>query len=107
MSNCGGTSISSDTYLPFFLRWRGHSVSRYSICPLMLRKSSSAQAAIASYSFADTLKGICFFPLSAISVQAAAVYHRLCVVVAAQNYQQVTNHSGLSLFVQFHHIVFI
>ena len=31
MSSSGGTSISSETYLPFFLRWRTHSVSRYSI----------------------------------------------------------------------------
>ena len=45
-SSSGGTSISSPTYLPFFFRWRTHSVKRYSIWPLTERKSSSAQAAI-------------------------------------------------------------
>jgi hypothetical protein len=48
MSSSGGTSISSETYLPFFFRWRTHSVNRYSIWPLIERKSSSAQAAMAS-----------------------------------------------------------
>ena len=48
MSSSGGTSSWSETYLPFFLRWRTHSVSRYSICPFTERKSSSAQAARAS-----------------------------------------------------------
>ncbi len=56
-----GLSISSPTYLPFFLRWRTHSVSRYSICPLMERKSSSAHDAISSNNFADILRGTCFF----------------------------------------------
>ena len=61
ISNSGGTSISSETYLPFFLRWRTHSESRYSICPFTERKSSSAHAAIALYSFGDKRKGTCFF----------------------------------------------
>ena len=47
-SSSGGTSISSPTYLPFFFRWRTHSVKRYSIWPLTERKSSSAQAAMAA-----------------------------------------------------------
>ena len=46
ISSSGGLSIVSETYFPFFLRWRTHSVSRYSICPFTERKSSSAQAAI-------------------------------------------------------------
>ena len=64
MSSSGGTSISSETYFPFFLRWRTHSESKYSICPFTERKSSSAHAAIALYSFGDKRKGTCFFPFS-------------------------------------------
>lgn len=66
ISSSGGTSISSETYFPFFLRCRTHSVRRYSICPLTDRKSSSAQAAIASYSFGESLSGTCFLVLSAM-----------------------------------------
>ena len=61
MSSSGGTSSSFGAGEPFFLRWRTHSVRRYSICPLTERKSSSAHAAIASYSFADRRRGTCFF----------------------------------------------
>lgn len=62
-SSSGGSSRCSDTYFPFFFRWRTHSVSRYSICPLTERKSSSAQAAIALYSFSFSLSGTCFFAI--------------------------------------------
>jgi hypothetical protein len=48
ISSSIGASMSSPTYLPFFLRCLTHSVSRYSICPLTERKSSSAQAAMAA-----------------------------------------------------------
>src|SRR5699024_12693233 len=56
-SSLGGTSNSSGTYLPFFLRWRTHSVSRYSrseehtselqsrfdlVCRLLLEKKNSS-----------------------------------------------------------------
>ena len=68
---CIACNSCSETYFPFFFLCLTHSVSRYSICPLTERKSSSAQAAMASYSFAESLSGICFFLLSAISVQAA------------------------------------
>ena len=61
ISNSGGTSISSETYFPFFFRCRTHSERRYSICPFTDRKSSSAQAAIAAYSFGDRRSGTCFF----------------------------------------------
>ena len=64
ISNSGGISISSETYLPFFLRWRTHSVSRYSIWPFTERKSSSAHAAIASYSFEERRRGICFLSIA-------------------------------------------
>ena len=60
MSSSGGTSISSETYFPFFFRWRTHSVSRYSICPFTERKSSSAQAAMAAYSLAERRRGSAF-----------------------------------------------
>lgn len=66
ISISGGTSSSSGTYFPFFLRCRTHSVSRYSICPLTDRKSSSAQAAIAAYSLGDRRRGTCFFWFSFI-----------------------------------------
>ena len=61
-----GLSSSSETYFPFFFLWRTHSERRYSICPLTERKSSSAQAAISPYSFAERRRGICFFCVSAI-----------------------------------------
>lgn len=38
-----------------------HSVSRYSICPLMDRNSSAAQEEISSYNSAEMRRGICFF----------------------------------------------
>ena len=47
-SSFGGTSSSLGTGAPFFLRWRTHSESRYSICPFTERKSSSAHAASAA-----------------------------------------------------------
>ena len=48
ISSSMGASMSSETYFPFFFRCFTHSVSRYSICPFTERKSSSAQAAMAS-----------------------------------------------------------
>ena len=66
-SSLDGTSISSDTYLPFFFLCLTHSDKRYSICPFTDRKSSSAQAAIASYNFGESLKGTCFLVLSVIT----------------------------------------
>ena len=39
-SSSGGTSIWSETYFPFFFRWRTHSVNRYSICPFTERKAA-------------------------------------------------------------------
>ena len=69
ISSSGGTSISSETYFPFFFRWRTHSVSRYSICPLTDRKSSSAHAAIAAYSLGERRSGTCFFWLSFMADQ--------------------------------------
>jgi len=102
ISNSIGLSISSETYLPFFLRWRTHSVRRYSICPLIDRKSSSAQAAIASYSFADTLSGICFLELiSLISVEASRIHYRLSITVSAEYNEQIGNHCGLSFLIEF------
>ena len=61
ISSSIGSSSVSDTYFPFFLRCLTHSVSKYSICPFTERKSSSAQAAIALYSFGDKRSGTCFF----------------------------------------------
>lgn len=96
-SNSGGTSSSSDTYFPFFLRWRTHSERRYSICPFTERKSSSAHAAIALYSFGESRRGICFFWLSFIrspafcfyserkSIKTARIDDGLRVVVAAKD----------------------
>lgn len=60
-SSLGGSSSCSGTYRPFRFRWRTHSDSRYSICPFTERKSSSAQAAMASYSLEEMRRGICFF----------------------------------------------
>lgn len=61
MSSSIGLSISSPTYFPFFFRCLTHSVRRYSICPFIERKSSSAHAAISSNNFAEILSGTCFF----------------------------------------------
>ena len=47
-SSSGGTSISSPTYLPFFFRWRTHSVKRYSIWPLTERTAVVAGTAPAA-----------------------------------------------------------
>ena len=56
----------------FFFLFRTHSVRRYSICPFIERKSSSAQAAISLYNFFDRRSGICFF-VSLILIQTTAV----------------------------------
>lgn len=50
-------------YQPFF-RFLTHSLSRYSTCPLMERKSSSAQAAISFQRVGERRSTICFFALS-------------------------------------------
>lgn len=54
---------------PFLRRWRTHSLSRYSICALMERKSSSAHAAISLYSCSDNRRGTCFFSRCPISTE--------------------------------------
>ena len=108
MSNFGGSSSVSDTYLPFFLRCLTHSVSRYSICPFTERKSSSAQAASCSYNFAESLSGICFFGLSsAISVQASRIYNRLCIAVSAEYNKKIGDHGSFSLLIEFYHLILI
>lgn len=57
-------SISySSGFLCFFLYFT-HSVSRYSICPFMERKSSSAHWAISFQRETDSLRGTCFFAFS-------------------------------------------
>lgn len=93
---------------PFF-RFLTDSVSKYSICPLMERKSSSAQAASSCHREADTRRSICFFSLpsmeapcfsAAILVEGAAVDDRLGVLVTTEHHQQVADHSGLALLVQ-------
>ena len=70
ISNSGGTSSSSGAYFPFFLRCLTHSVRRYSICPLTDRKSSSAQAAMASYSLGDNLRGTCFLFSAIVNINS-------------------------------------
>ena len=107
ISNSGGTSSSSDTYFPFFFRCRTHSVSRYSICPLTDRKSSSAQAAIAAYSLGDSRSGTCFFWFSFILIQAARIHDRLRIMIAAKHDQQIGYHRCLPLLIQRHYLVLI
>lgn len=90
ISRFGGISNSFGVVEPFLLRWRTHSLKRYSIWPFTDRKSSSAHCAIAAYSLGESLSGICFFALSAaMSIQAAAVYNGLRIAVAAKHNKQV------------------
>lgn len=105
-SSSGGTSSSSGTYLPFFFRCRTHSVNRYSICPFTERKSSSAHAAMASYSFVESRSGTCFFRLSAISVQCSGVHDGLSVMVSAKNHQKIGNHGCFPLLIQRDDLIF-
>ena len=53
--------VSFDTVITPVSYTHLHSVSRYSICPLMERNSSSAHAASCAYSAADMRRGTCFF----------------------------------------------
>ena len=50
-------------HFPFF-RVRTHSLSKYSTCPFIERKSSSAQAAISFQSAGDNRNTICFLVFS-------------------------------------------
>ena len=108
-SSSGATSNLSGKYLPFFFLCLTHSVRRYSICPFTDRKSSSAQAAIASYSCLDSRRGTCFFVLSAIaaSIQASRINDRLCVMVSAQDNQKIRNHCSLAFLIQCHKLAFV
>lgn len=54
-------AFSSLSVFCSFFRLRTASVRRNSICPLMERKSSSAQRANSSYNVFDRRSGICFF----------------------------------------------
>src|SRR5699024_11844567 len=58
----------------------------YSIWPFTERKSSSAQAAMASYSLGERRKGTCFFSMS---IQTSRIYDGLGVVIAAQDDEKV------------------
>lgn len=62
-ANMPSPPYSSSFFWCFFLYFT-HSVSRYSICPFIERKSSSAHWAISFHRVADSLKGTCFFAFS-------------------------------------------
>ena len=51
---------------PLFLRFLTHSVNKYSIWPLMDRKSSSAQADRSSHNCGEMRRRSCFFPFPSV-----------------------------------------
>ena len=118
------TSMPSPPYSSFwcFFLYFTHSVSRYSICPFIERKSSSAHWAISFHRVADSLKGTCFFAFSfpfalfsfsrmchrlTFLIDASAVYNGLRVFVSAQYHQKIADHGSLSLFVQLYNFIFV
>jgi len=70
-------AYSSSSFLgAVFFRFLTLSDKRYSICPFMERKSSSAHAESSRHRLSDTLKSICFFssPFLAMTV----LFNKLC-----------------------------
>src|SRR6516225_9974576 len=86
--------------------------SRYSIWALVLRSSSEAQRASASWTAGSSrssrlLRSLTAIPCLPSLVEGPSVHDLLGGLFAAQHHEQVGHHGGLALLVQFHHAFFL